>query len=197
MIKNHFMSLNIQLFAEESNEVEENIAANTAASDTKESTDSEVKEKSYSRDEVNKMINAEKNKLRDELTKEFEAKKSEADKVSKMNADEKLNYELAEAKKQISSLTAENNAMKVKSEATQYATQKGLPIGYIEDMDFSRESSDSIKSKIDRLVSTRSNDLKGYLNEKLKQPAPQEKGESKEVEDPFIKGYKDYMKKIK
>ena len=45
----------------------------------------ENKEKTFTRDEVNKMINAEKQKERQAILEEMEAKKAEADKLAKMD----------------------------------------------------------------------------------------------------------------
>ena len=57
------------------------------------------KEKTYSRAEVNKMINAEREKLKEELLKEAEVKKSEAEKLAKMDTEQKLNYKTFVKKK--------------------------------------------------------------------------------------------------
>lgn len=155
------------------------------------------KGKMFSRDEVNKMLSAERNKIKDELLQEYESKKSEAEKLAKMDAEQKLNYELDLKTKENEALTNELNSLKLKSQANTYANEKGLPIGYIENWDFAKETADSVKEKIDKLVKTRSADLDGYLKDKLKQPSPKAVDDSKKSSDPYIEGFKNYMKSSK
>ncbi len=203
-----FMPLNIQLFAED--EKGDNSMESTAERVEKGQDKSEEKkdvkadkenkeekaEKTFTRDEVNKMIHAEKNKIRNELEKEAESKRKEAEKLAKMDADQKIAYELEKSKQEVENYKKEINTLNMKNEANSYATQKGVPIGYIEDWDFSNMTSDDVKVKIDKLATVRSNDLKGYLNKNLRQSNPQERGE-KEIDDPYLKGFKNYMKKNK
>ena len=155
------------------------------------------KEKMYSRGEVNKMLSAEKEKLKAELLQEYETKKSEAEKLAKMDAEQKLNYELEQKTKENESLKSQINSLNLKTQANTYANEKGLPIGYIEDLDFAKETAESIKEKIDKLVNLRSNDLDGYLKDKLKQNPPKAVEDLKESTDPYIQGFKNYMKKNK
>jgi hypothetical protein len=146
--------------------------------------------KLYTRDELNKILNAEKLKFQ----KEAEAKRIESEKVAQMDAQQKSNYELEQARKENADLKSQINAYEVEKEATAYANSKGLPLGYISQMDFARETIESVKTKIDGISVVRSNDMKGYLNDKLKQPNPQEHGEIKKV-DPYVQGFKNYNKK--
>ena len=159
--------------------------------------ETQPKEKMYSRGEVNKMLSAEMEKLKAELLQEFESKKTEAEKLAKMDTEQKLNYELEQIKKENESLKSELNSSNLKAQANTYANDKGLPLGYIEDLDYAKETAESIKEKIDKLVKLRSNDLDGYLKDKLKQNPPKAVDDSKESTDPYIQGFKNYMKKNK
>lgn len=160
-------------------------------------TEETQKEKMFSRSEVNKMLGAERNKIKEELLQEYESKKTEAEKLAKMDAEQKLNYELDLKTKENEALKSEINSFKLQTQANTYANEKGLPIGYIEDWDFAKETADSVKEKIDKLVKTRSADLDGYLKEKLKQPSPKAIDDNKKSSDPYIEGYKNYMKNLK
>lgn len=172
------------------------VAENTSAEETAKITEKKAKsdEKTYTRDEVNKIINAERNKVKEDLLKEYESKKSEAEKLAKMDAEQKLNYELEQKTKENEKLQSQLNAMTLKSQANSYANEKGLPIGYIEDWDFAKETADSVKEKIDKLTNLRSNDLNGYLKDKLKQQPPKAVDTKTSPEDPYIKGFKNYFK---
>ena len=153
------------------------------------------KEKTYSRSEVNKMMNAEREKLKAELLQEYESKKSEAEKLAKMDTEQKLGYELEQSNKKIEKLESELKAKDLKEQADSYAEEKGLPLGYLKGYDYARETAESIKEKIDNLVATRRNDLDGYLKDKLKQNPPKAVETNKTETDPYIQGFKNYMSK--
>lgn len=193
-----FLSLNIQMFADEGTEsmvtTTENVGEETGAEE-KAPVAEEKKEKMYSRSEVNKMLNAERNKVRTEVLQEAENQKTEAEKLAKMDAEQKLNYELEKSRAEAESYKSQVNALTLSKEATSYAAEKGLPIGYIEDFDFAKETAESVKEKIDRLVDLRSKDLSNYLNDKLKQPVPKAVETTKVDNDPYLQGFKNYMKK--
>lgn len=155
------------------------------------------KEKMFSRSEVNKMLSAERSKIKDELLQEYESKKTEAEKLAKMDAEQKLNYELDLKTKENEDLRNQLNSMNLRAQANTYASEKGLPIGYIEDFDFAKETADSVKEKIDKLVKLRSNDLDGYLKDKLKQPSPKAVEDNAKSSDPYLQGFKNYMKSSK
>ena len=170
-------------------------ATETAQSEVHEENNesSKKQEKMYSRAEVNKMINAEKMKLREDLLKEAESKRTEAEKLAKMDAEQKLNYELEQKTKENEILTNKVNSLTLKAEATSYANEKGLPLGYIEDFDFGKETAESVKERIDKLTTLRTRDMESYLNDRLKQSSPKAVPDKKET-DPYIEGYKNYKK---
>lgn len=174
----------------ENGQVEDTTQKNLTSEDTS-------KEKMFSRNEVNKMLSAERNKIKEELFQEYESKKSEAEKLAKMDAEQKLNYELDLKTKENEVLKNEVNSLKLGTQATTYANEKGLPIGYIEDWDFAKETAESVKEKIDKLVKVRSADLDGYLKDKLKQPSPKAVDDSGKSSDPYLEGFKNYMKSSK
>lgn len=196
MKNNHFMSLNIQLFAESNDGMASPTENGQVAEDTtqKSSVKEETqKEKMFSRSEVNKMLSAERSKIKDELLQEYENKKSEAEKLAKMDAEQKLNYELEQKSKENETLKSQLNAMTLKTQASSYANEKGLPIGYIEDWNFAKETADTVKEKIDKLSNLRSNDLDGYLKDKLKQQPPKAVEEKASSKDPYLQGFDNYL----
>ena len=158
----------------------------------------EPKERMYSRGEVNKIVNAERMKIKDEVRREMEAEKTEAEKLARMDAEQKLSYELEKEREKNKLLETKFNSISLQNQANTYADSKGLPLGYIEDIDYTNETADSIMAKIDKLVELRSQDLDGYIKEKLKQEPPKaidETIKTKTENDPYVKGYKDYKKK--
>lgn len=143
-------------------------------------------EKTYSRDELNKIIATEKSKL----LQDIEAKRNEAEKLAKMKEDERLQYERDKAEKELNELKIQLNAKNLKDEAVKIASEKELPISYLDLIDFTKESAESINAKLQSIAEARSKDLEGYLNSKLKEKAPYQKAEEKSATiDPFVKGF--------
>ena len=133
----------------------------------------ENKEKTFTRDEVNKMINAEKQKERQAILEEMEAKKAEADKLAKMDEDQKKSYELEQERARANKAENELNAYRLKDETIRQASQRGISLGYIETIDFSRETAESINSKLDIFEKVSKADREKAINEYSKEPAPQ------------------------
>ena len=133
----------------------------------------ENKEKTFTRDEVNKMINAEKQKERQAILEEMEAKKAEADKLAKMDEDQKKSYELEQERARANKAENELNAYRLKDETIRQASQRGISLGYIETIDFSRETAESINSKLDIFERVSKADREKAISEYSKEPAPQ------------------------
>lgn len=98
--------------------------------DGKQSDNSEGEQgtgKTFSRDDVAKMIAAETNKAKAVWEKELEAKKEEAKKLAKMNAEEKLQHELEQKEAEIAELKRGQTLNEMKSEASKMLSGAGLP----------------------------------------------------------------------
>lgn len=133
----------------------------------------ENKEKTYTRDEVNKMINAEKQKERQAMLEEMEAKKAEADKLAKMDEDQKKSYELEQERARANKAENELNAYRLKDETIRQANQRGISLGYIDTIDFSRETAESINSKLDIFEKVSKAEREKAISEYSKEPPPQ------------------------
>lgn len=133
----------------------------------------ENKEKTYTRDEVNKMINAEKQKERQAMLEEMEAKKAEADKLAKMDEDQKKSYELEQERARANKAENELQAYRLKDETIRQANQRGISLGYIDTIDFSRETAESINSKLDIFEKVSKAEREKAISEYSKEPPPQ------------------------
>ena len=91
-----------------------------------------TEEKTYTRDEVNKMINAEKQKERQTVLKELEDKKAEADKLAMMDEEQKKSYELEQERTRANKAELELNAYKLKDETIRQASNRGIPLNLIQ-----------------------------------------------------------------
>ena len=126
MKKRLLMSMKLQFFAEQDGGSQETTSTET----TETTTDGAKKEetgKTFSRDEVAKMIAAETKKARASWEQEAEAKKEEAKKLAKMNAEEKLQHELEQKEAEIAELKRGQTLNEMKSEASKMLSGAGLP----------------------------------------------------------------------
>lgn len=139
---------------------------------------------------INKGLETAKSKWEADYKAKLEAQKNEAEKLAQMDAEQKAKYEAEKMQNRIAELESQINADKLYKTANSIASEKGLPQGYLNLIDFSKETAESINSKIDSLIELRNADLKAYLNDKLKQPTPQEKKKADNVIDPYIEGFK-------
>ncbi|MFN6652013.1 DUF4355 domain-containing protein [Enterococcus gallinarum] len=83
--------------------------------------------KTFSRDELAKIVAAETKKARVSWEQEAEAKKEEAKKLAKMNAEEKLQHELEQKEAEIAELKRGQTLNEMKSEASKMLSGAGLP----------------------------------------------------------------------
>lgn len=132
------MPMHLQLFAEPGNGAEpasgQQGQQSTDQQDPKGNEPSEPGEgkdqsagKTFSRDDVAKMIAAETNKARTAWEKELEAKQEEAKKLAKMNAEEKLQHQLEQKEAEIADLKRSQSLTEMSKEASKMLTEANLP----------------------------------------------------------------------
>lgn len=184
------MRLNIQLFAEE--EVVEEQTTTEEVVEQEPSFVDLLKNPKYQAEfdkMVAKSINTAKTNWQKDYDAKLQAEKTEAEKLAKMDADQRLKYELNKEKSEKAELQSKLNAINLYKTASDIAVDKELPIGYLDLIDFSKESAETITSKIEKLQELRNKDLQAYLNNKLKQPTPQEKKDDSNYIDPYVVGF--------
>jgi len=130
-------------------------------------------EKFFTRDEVNKMINAEKAKERQSVINEYETKKAEAEKLAKMDEEQKKNYEIAQWKERAEKAEKLNAISQLKSETIKQATEKGISLEFINTINFEFETAETIKSKLEILEKAVKKEREIAINEYSKEDAPQ------------------------
>ena len=126
MKKRLLMPMHLQYFAEQDGGTQETTSAETTETTTDE-TKKEETGKTFSRDDVAKMIAAETNKAKAAWEKELEAKKEEAKKLAKMNAEEKLQHELKQKEAEIVELKRGQALSEMTKEASKMLTDANLP----------------------------------------------------------------------
>lgn len=147
-------------------------------------TENAKTEKTFTRDEFNSALAGEKKRIREEIMKEVEAEKSEAEKLAKMKADEKKDYEIAKANKRADEFEAELNAFKLEREALKIAEEKGVNSKLLSLIDFKTVKAEDVENKINNINDVITAEVERLVNDKLKEKTPKTVvGETKTTTD--------------
>jgi membrane-associated HD superfamily phosphohydrolase len=142
---------------------------NNANTEVKEEVKAETKtEKTYTRAEVEQIKKAE----REILLKEMEAKRTEAEKLAKMDAEEKLKYERDKIIEERDNALSKLNAYELEKEAVKIASGKELPISLLSVIDYTKENAESIKTKIDEIEVVYKQAIQNGINDRMKEKTP-------------------------
>ncbi len=111
-------------------------------------------------------------KLKREWEAQAEAQRTEAERLAKLTEAEKQKEALNKAEQ--GRVSAENKlkAYELKDEAIKIAKEKKLDIDLLNTIDFTKETADTVKGKIDSLESIFNKALESAVNDKFKQSAP-------------------------
>ena len=101
-----------------------------------------------------------------------DAEKSEAEKLAKMNKEQKLEYEAQKANKEKDNALAELNAYKLKEQALTIASEKGLDVNLLNLIDFKTVTAEKLSENIDNLSVVFNKAVEKAVNEKLKEDTP-------------------------
>lgn len=101
-----------------------------------------------------------------------DAEKSEAEKLAKMNKEQKLEYEAQKANKEKDNALAELNAYKLKEQALTIASEKGLEVSLLNLIDFKTVTAEKLSENIDNLSAVFNKAVEKAVNEKLKEDTP-------------------------
>lgn len=152
-------------------EVTTNNAGAGNATVTKKSFDELLQDKEY-QSAFDKKIAQSLQTARAKWEEDSKTKQAEADKLARMDEDQKRNYELEQEKARANKAESELNAYKLKTETIRQASQRGISIEYLETIDFSRENAESINKKLDIFEKTSKAALEKAISEYSKEPAP-------------------------
>ena len=128
----------------------------------------EVKtEKTFTRDEVNKMISAEKDKIR----KELEAEKTEAERLAKLSSEERLKEEMNSYKSRAEKSEAMLNAYQLKDQTVK--ENSDIPVDLINLIDFGRyNTAELVKEQVELIKNVYKKAVENGVNESLKEKTP-------------------------
>lgn len=159
------------------------------ATETKKSFDELLQDKEY-QSAFDKKIAQSLQTAKAKWEEESKTKMAEAEKLAKMDKEEKAKYKEEQLEKKIAEYEARENARTLKDEAINIATQKEIPIAYLDLFKFENMNAEDVKSAIETIEALRNKDRENYLNNALKQKTPTQKQTTEvEEEDPYLKGF--------
>ena len=135
------------------------------------SFDEIISDKEYQR-EFDKKVSKALETARGKWEKEMETIKTEAEKLAKMDSDEKAKYELEKERKEKEDYRTKLNAYELKEEASKIAREKGVPQSLLNIIDYAKENADSIKNKIEEIEVTYKQALQEGINDRMKEKTP-------------------------
>jgi hypothetical protein len=123
LVKTHSLPMMLQFFAEQGSEGSDG-APNTESEqpDDSEEKQSEQQAKTFTQDEVNKIVSQRLERQKEQL----KAKEDEAKKLSRMNAEQKANYELEKANKRAEEAVAKLARYEMRDSAKQMLADGGF-----------------------------------------------------------------------
>lgn len=104
-----------------------------------------------------------------------DAEKTEAEKLAKMNKEQKLEYQAQKEKADKEKALAELNAFKLEKQAIQIASEKGLDISLLTFFNFETVKAEELNTKIEEVSSAFNKAVEKAVNERLKEDTPTEK----------------------
>ena len=106
--------------------------------------------------------------------KKSEEDRIEAEKLARMSEEEKGKLAISKANERAQKAEMELNAYKLKDEAKKIAKEKELDTDFLDVFDYSKETAESIKQKVDFLSGTVNKVLEKRTNELMKQSSPKQ-----------------------
>lgn len=104
-----------------------------------------------------------------------DAEKTEAEKLAKMNKEQKLEYQAQKEKADKEKALAELNAFKLEKQAIQIASEKRLDISLLTFFNFETVKAEELNTKIEEVSSAFNKAVEKAVNERLKEDTPTEK----------------------
>ena len=100
------------------------------------------------------------------------SEKTEAEKLAKMNKEQKLEYQAQKEKQEKENVLAELNAYKMKEQAITIASDKGLDVSLLNLIDFKTVTAEKLTENIDNLSTVFNKAVEKAVNLRLKEDTP-------------------------
>lgn len=100
------------------------------------------------------------------------SEKSEAEKLAKMNKEQKLEYQAKREKDEKEKALAELNAYKLKEQAIKIASEKSLDVSLLTYFNFETLKAEELNKKIEEVANAFNKAVEKAVNERLKEKTP-------------------------
>lgn len=179
--------------------MDENTTKETTAQEEKQNTEAkadtdEKQAKTFTQEEVNKIVSdrlSRENKVWEERLNE---KVTEAEKLAKMNAEQKAEYEQTKRENELQKREADITKRELKATAKEHFAEKELPLELAECLNY--EDAESCNASIEAVEKAFLTAVERRVNEKLRGTPPKSGGAVKEItKEEFNK--MDYAERIK
>lgn len=150
---------------------EETVVQETTKVDTTPTFDEVLSNKEY-QSEFDKRVSKALETAKQKWGQEVEAEKTEAEKLAKMKADEKLQYELDKERKEKQSLLADKNAYELKEQALKIASEKSFDADLLTLIDFRAIKAEELDTKLELISDKFNKALERKINERFKEESP-------------------------
>ena len=132
----------------------------------------EILQDKYYQSEFDKKVAKALETARTKWEKEAEVKKTEAEKLAKMDAEEKLKYERDKIIEERDNALSRLNAYELEKEAIKIANEKGVPIAFLKAINFSTTKAEDLKEIIEGFEAIYKQSVQDGINEKMKEKTP-------------------------
>lgn len=147
--------------------------ADTTTTDTQEisNTENQTTEKTFTQEDVNKMIQDRITREQAKWEKKVQDERTEAEKLAKMKADEKIKYQQEKREKELADRERELTTRELKAQAYETLAEKGIPKELVELLNY--ENAETCNASIEILEKAFQPAVEKAVNEKLRGGEPQ------------------------
>ena len=149
-----------------------NGADNTTTTDTQDTSNTDqATEKTFTQEDVNKMIQDRITREQAKWEKKVQDERTEAEKLAKMKADEKIKYQQEKREKELADRERELTTRELKAQAYETLAEKGIPKELVELLNY--ENAETCNASIEILEKAFQPAVEKAVNEKLRGGEPQ------------------------
>lgn len=143
-------------------------------------TSTETTEKTFTQEDVNKLIQDRLTREQSKWEKKVQEEKTEAEKLAKMKADEKLKYQQEKREKELADRERELTTRELKAQTYETLAEKGIPKELVDVLNY--ESAETCNASIESVSKAFQTAVEKAVNEKLRGGNPQKQFNNSSVD---------------
>ena len=143
-------------------------------------TSTETTEKTFTQEDINKLIQDRLTREQSKWEKKVQEEKTEAEKLAKMKADEKLKYQQEKREKELADRERELTTRELKAQTYETLAEKGIPKELVDVLNY--ESAETCNASIESVSKAFQTAVEKAVNEKLRGGNPQKQFNNSSVD---------------